>query len=339
MMRATTYAYAIGRIRALEPKLVTFDRLERMADAKTAEDALKVLAETEYGSKVAELASPYDYELMLKRELEEVYEFIKTITPDEELTDLFFIKHDVHNIKVLLKSKYLGTEEPDFLSNMGILPLDTLREALESDEDDPYIKLPKYFAQALNELDGDEDTGSKVDPQRIDVALDRAMYNHIFDTSKTKGEDFIEGYFKREVDLINIRSLLRIKNIGADFEFARAVFMPYGNIGEDILREAYECPYESLPDSFSSTIYYDVVNRGVRDFERGNTFTEYERLAENFLLEYVSVGKWEFMGIQPIVGYILAKENEIAIIRIIMVGKVNNIPTEKIRERLRDTYV
>ena len=67
-MRATTYAYAIGRIRALEPKLLTFDRLERMADAKTAEAALRILAETEYGSKVSELASPYDYELMLARE-------------------------------------------------------------------------------------------------------------------------------------------------------------------------------------------------------------------------------------------------------------------------------
>jgi V/A-type H+-transporting ATPase subunit C len=35
----------------------------------------------------------------------------------------------------------------------------------------------------------------------------------------------------------------------------------------------------------------------------------------------------------------LAKENEIRIIRIIMVGKINNMPTDSIRERLRDVYV
>ena len=44
-------------------------------------------------------------------------------------------------------------------------------------------------------------------------------------------------------------------------------------------------------------------------------------------------------GIEPIIGYIYAKENEIKLIRIIMVGQMNNVPKEVIRERLRDSYV
>jgi len=35
----------------------------------------------------------------------------------------------------------------------------------------------------------------------------------------------------------------------------------------------------------------------------------------------------------------LAKEHEIKIIRIVMTGKLNDVPTEIINERLRDTYV
>ena len=42
-----------------------------------------------------------------------------------------------------------------------------------------------------------------------------------------------------------------------------------------------------------------------------------------------------FIGINNI----YAKETEIKIIRIIMVGKLNNIPAEVVRERLRDIYV
>ena len=36
---------------------------------------------------------------------------------------------------------------------------------------------------------------------------------------------------------------------------------------------------------------------------------------------------------------IYAKETEIKLIRIIMVGKLNNVAEEVIRERLRDSYV
>ncbi|MDK2799758.1 MAG: V/A-type H+/Na+-transporting ATPase subunit [Clostridiales bacterium] len=44
-------------------------------------------------------------------------------------------------------------------------------------------------------------------------------------------------------------------------------------------------------------------------------------------------------GIEPLVAYLMAKENEIKIVRIIMVGKINNISNEIIRERLREAYV
>ncbi len=343
-MRPTTYQYAIGRIRALEPKLLTRDRMERMVDAKNAEEALKILSETEYGAKVSELPSPHDYELMLTKELKDVHDFIDTVTPDEELTDLFFIKHDIHNVKVLLKAKYLGMEEPEFLSTMGILAIDKLREALETDSDEdgndsPYAELPDFLRVSLERLEKNDESGEKIDPQRIDVELDRAMYRYIFKVCKDKKQSFLDEYFKREVDLVNIRSLLRVKNIGGDFEFAKKVFMPYGDIGEDVLEDAFDRSLESLPESFFDTIYFSVVDRGVKSFLANHTFTEYERLSQDFLLDYVKAGQWELMGIQPIAGYILAKENEIEIIRIIMVGKVNNIPAAKIRERLRDTYV
>lgn len=349
-MRPTTYQYATGRIWALEPKLLTFDRMERMLDAETVQEALKILSETEYGSKVSELSSPHDYEFLLASELRVLYEFIKTVTPDEESTDLFFIKYDVHNTKVLLKASFLGMEDPEFLSEMGTLPLDklrgTLEEAFKSDDstdkentDVLYSDLPEYLREPLKKIHEDYTLKKMIDPQHIDVALDRAMYRYIFKVCREKRQTFMEAYFKREVDLINIRSLLRVKNIGADFTFAKEVFMPYGYIEEAILEEAFERSFDTVSDSFSSTMYFDVVDRGVKSLLSTNTFTEYERLSGNFLLDYVKSQRGDFMGIQPIAGYILAKENEIENIRVIMVGKVNNIPADKIRERLRDTYV
>ena len=44
-------------------------------------------------------------------------------------------------------------------------------------------------------------------------------------------------------------------------------------------------------------------------------------------------------GPEAVIAYIYAKETEIKVIRTIMVGKLNNITQEVIRERLRDVYV
>ena len=42
---------------------------------------------------------------------------------------------------------------------------------------------------------------------------------------------------------------------------------------------------------------------------------------------------------EPIVAYIYAKQTEIKNIRIILTGKLNNINSKTIKERLRESYV
>ena len=43
--------------------------------------------------------------------------------------------------------------------------------------------------------------------------------------------------------------------------------------------------------------------------------------------------------VAPIFSYILAKQNELKAVQIILSGKKNNLPDELIRERIRDLYV
>jgi V/A-type H+-transporting ATPase subunit C len=43
--------------------------------------------------------------------------------------------------------------------------------------------------------------------------------------------------------------------------------------------------------------------------------------------------------VSPLAAYILARENEIKTVRILLSGKLNDLPENSIRERLRDMYV
>ena len=55
-------------------------------------------------------------------------------------------------------------------------------------------------------------------------------------------------------------------------------------------------------------------------------------------MELNKESKYIVFGPEPLFTYLVAKECEINAIRLIMVSKINNISSEKIRERLRDTY-
>jgi len=306
-----------------------------MADASSAEEALKVLAETSYAPLVAELASPYEYDELLSKEMNRVRDFIDEISPDPSITDLFFLKYDFHNLKVLLKHRYLGDMDDELpLAQMGTVPAEVLRKGVEDPESG---LLPPFMVDAIKKVE--QVCVLRVDPQKIDTVLDLAMYDRIFEVCHRRRNGFAIRYFQMQVDLLNLRSLLRAKRLGQGFDFLKEMLIPHGSLNASFYGRAIEQPYEQLIREVESTSYGRVVAEGVQDFLRTGTLTAFERLMDDFLLNYVKALRYNPFGIEAIAGYLLAKENEIKLIRIIMVGKINNLPAEKIRERLRDVYV
>ena len=49
--------------------------------------------------------------------------------------------------------------------------------------------------------------------------------------------------------------------------------------------------------------------------------------------------KYESFSVGPLLAYLLARQNEIKTVRIILTGKQNEFPDEAIRERIREMYV
>lgn len=334
-MPLPSYPYAAAHIFALENRLIGRDRVDRMVEAPSAEEALKVLAETEYGAGISELEGPHDYERLLSLEVQRIYDFFETISPNPDITRLFFLKYDFHNLKVLIKSRYLGRDHDGHLIGVGgTIPLEILAEAIKERN---YRELPPYMAEAIEEIEEAMDT--RVDPQRIGTTLDKAMYRHIFDVCEKRKCSFALDYFSMQADLINIRSFLRVRKLGETFEFLKTLLLPSRDMGEDLFLDIMEEPIEDFVLRLRDSKYGQVVVKGVEEYINTGSLSTYERLMDDFLLGFARAARWNPDGIEPIIGYLLAKENEIRIIRIIMVGKINNMPTDSIRERLRDVYV
>jgi len=59
---------------------------------------------------------------------------------------------------------------------------------------------------------------------------------------------------------------------------------------------------------------------------------------DDYLLSHFRKAKYLSSGIEPLLGFILAKESEIRTLRFILICKKNRVGAERIRERLRTSY-
>ena len=96
------FTQVIPRLRVLETRLLDKAKIDRMIDSNSAEEALKVLQETEYANVMSDVKRAEDYDNMLSDELKRVYHEVYDMSPSKALVDIMSIKYDYHNIKVIL---------------------------------------------------------------------------------------------------------------------------------------------------------------------------------------------------------------------------------------------
>ena len=65
----------------------------------------------------------------------------------------------------------------------------------------------------------------------------------------------------------------------------------------------------------------------------------FERWCDNRLIEKIQPQKYETTTVAPLAAWLLARENEIKTVRILLSGKRNGLSDDAIRERLREMYV
>ncbi len=330
----TQYAYAVGKIRALEKRLLDRARMERMIDARSPEEALKVLLEAGYESGSDDYRDVYEFESLLKNEQLKVYKLLKSIAPGTGAFEIFQLQNDYHNIKVLLKAEFLEQDNDNMLVDTGTVPAAELKEMIEKRN---FKEMPDIMRSAVEEC---IDVFNRTrDPQAIDVVIDRACFQQMQEYAAKAGNSFISGMVQLITDLTNIKIFLRARNTGLKWNTLQKVLLPGGSIDSKVFIENLNDNLDGFIKYLSNKPYGEICEKGIESFNNTGSFSKLEKLADDYIMSYVKKAKYVALGIEPLIAYLWAKENEIKNARIIMVGKINNIPSEVIRERLRETYV
>ena len=330
----THYAYSVSRIRAIEKRMLNRQKFDRMIDAKTPEEALKVLLEAGYGFGDSEQGNVYDYEKLLKDESRKVFQLLREIAPEPKIFDLFLILNDYHNLKVLLKSEFAGQSAEHLLSDASLLPPQKLRLKLQERK---LEDLAPHMREAIEET---IDTYNRTsDPQVIDLILDKAAYTHMLEEAKATKSAFIIKLVQIMIDLANINSFFRVKILKKSWDYLDRVLLDGGIIDKKVFMENLQSSLENFGHELSRTPYGKLCEEGVSSLQSSKGITQFEKLTDNFIMEYIKKARYITLGVEPLVAYLKAKQTEIKNARIVMVGKINNISGEIIRERLREVYV
>ena len=326
------YGQSVVTIRILEKRLLTRNRLERMIEAQTPEEVLKLLGETEYSQDMADIHGSQDYEIILKRETERVFSIVRNMIKNTGIVDVLSLKYDYHNLKVLLKGKITGKDFSSLLMQAGTIDASKFKVKFESQSND----LPQEIMEAIDEVQKDFEENHN--PQRIDIIVDKHYFRNLSRLAKEIDVKVITDYVEGLIDFQNMITLFRVQKQKRDARFLETVIFEGGTISKNKIVASINDNTDTILNKFKKEKLGIYLTKGLEVFSETKRLSELEKISDNYLMELNKESKYVVFGPEPLFTYLVAKEREINAVRMIMVSKINNISSDKIRERLRETY-
>ncbi|MGI6054258.1 MAG: V0D/AC39 family V-type ATPase subunit [Clostridium sp.] len=324
-MSGTKYAYAVARIRALETRLLSQAVIEQLMSVKTYDGCLRFLAEQGWGDG----DTPTDAEALLSCEREKAWEIVRDLLKDDRrLLSVLSYGDLYHNLKAAIKeSAAPGIHGNVYYDNCDIGGREM--ERIVADRD--WQALPEHMRDAAREAcETFLHTG---DGQLCDIIVDRAALTAIYEAGRSSSEAILRDYAESAVALADIKIAVRSQKTGKTLEFMKRAMAPCASLSVDRLCAAALNGMDAICDYLESTVYAG----GAEALKESPS--AFERWCDNQMIETIKPQKYNAFTAGPLVAYLLARENEIKTVRIILTARLNGFSEAQIRERVREMYV
>lgn len=323
-MPETLYTFAVARVRTKELSLLDSQALEQLLATRSYDDSLHFLHDKGWGSA----DGGEDAERILRSERKKTWDFIRELSDDLSLFDVFLYANDYHNLKVAVKSVYSG-QKPDlyFIENATLEPDIILKAVTERD----FSLLPQGMREPAQEaFQTLLHTG---DGQLCDLILDKASLQAVYTAGVASGNDLLKQYAEITVASADIRIAVRCCKTRKPYELIFRSLAECSTLDITSLAQAAGNNMDSICDYLTNTAYARAAEA------LKQSMTAFERWSDNAVIHMIRPQQHNPFTIAPLAAYILARDNEIKAVRMILSAKRNQLPEESIRERLREMYV
>ena len=304
------YTYTSARVSALENGLLSRNDIDSLISCKTVSDCVKMLNSFGYeGDSAEEIIAG------AKEKKEKV---ISELISEPKEIEVLFYENTFHNLKAAVKKLYA----PHIKGRLYIA------EALVSGEEferqikaGNYDALPDFCREAAKEAyTALLHTG---DGRLADTVIDRACLDAFTAFAENTKHEILRKYANEFVAVADIKIALR--SVGGDKELLEKALAPCPNISKEGLIKA--CTDEKSLKEFLSGCGYADVN-----------YENIDSLAKQRIMMTIRPEKYKIFSPAPTINYIISLENEISLLRLILVCKASGVDDEFIGRRVVDSY-
>ncbi len=319
------YVYQSALVRVLEMQMLTKAAFHDMANAENLRSAADLLSSTEYA--VPHTGKTFtEIENVLRERRSAVRRLFEELIIDKSLTHLFRTRDDFANLRLAVRRTL--TEKPvgsDYSAD-GNVPPDLYEEVFEQEN---YNLFPDYMADAVEQAVLAYYRNKQIPD--IDHAVDAEQARYNLKQALRLNSIFLLGLFRIQIDLTNLRTMLRLKFTESE---QRNVFLKGGFLEMERLLRGVELGFEAIAPLFFVTPYYRLVETGAAYLSSDKSFLKLEQQCQEHLTGFLKSTVQITTGPQPIIAYLLLKENEIRNVRLILTAKKNNLDTKLILDRI-----
>ena len=320
---AEMYTYQVARVRARELNLLSRQDIDQMMAAKTYDECIRILNDKGWGTGTEKTS-----EEIFAAENKKTWEFIDELIKDKAPFDVLLYPADYNNLKAAIKLTATNTIPHSVFKSGGTIDPQVMLDAVKNNN---FSALPKDMAVAAE--NAYKTLLQTRDGQLCDVIIDKASLKAIREAGTASKDKLIKDYAELSVAISDIKIAVRCQKTGKNLNFVSEALEACSTLNVSSLAAAATRTLEDVYTYLSNTKYSDAVEK----LKIGAS--AFEKWCDDKMMELIKAQKMNPFTIGPIMAYIIARQNEIGTIRILLSGKLNKLDDTIIRERLRDMYV
>ena len=268
--------------------------------------------------------------VLLHEDAEEMWKYLTDNAPDTAAFAPFLCENDFHNYKAVLKGIIRGREYVDLLILPASVELSALEKAVKEKRFD---LLPDYMQKPAAEAY--EVLAQSGDSQLADCITDAGCMSAQRLLAEKSKNTVIKDLITVSVFYKNIKAALRAAKTGRSARVIESTLTETGVVSKKAMVTAALGGEEKILELLSKAV---TVGGAEAAEAYKKSPGDFEKYADNRLISTAKRCKYITIGIEPLIGYMLARKAQITDLQIIYSGVKTGQNSDKTLERLRELY-
>lgn len=334
-MHANEFNQINTLISVKEDTFLTKQQINQLFEAETDSDILVILQDTNYHFTKEDLQNPDLIENRLMQSLASEYRFAYQESPYKSVVDILGAYYIFHNLKLLMKIRATEEDLESLVIPIGPYSMNQLQHIVQTQEmDGVFPSLLEGVRDTWNDYMGYRTT------EAIDVGMDMAYFDYLREIANELEYDKITSIVDTLIDFYNIITGYRGVEQKKPHSFMVEMMSDKGTITiDEFIKIIKENQVYEWFNSINQLPFSQTFDPLIEKMKNGEISTiELEKLETDYLHNLFMDTRLTEVGPMPTLRYLFGKETEVKNLRLILTGRVNHLPKEQIKERVRPVY-